>query len=147
MQLRFSVTSGPANTLNELLIGNLRQEPRRRDVERRYRTSRRLRGRHKFDRVRLTLLRLGDSKIRARNVPPRPNRLASFGSKQSLNGPQSLTTIAGSCRGHNLKSEMPCSAAWSTEARARLPLEPQDQAVRGVQIRFWFELLGGTSLE
>jgi hypothetical protein len=47
-QLRFSVAWGPANTLNELLIGNLRQEPRRRDVKRRYRTSRHSRGRRKF---------------------------------------------------------------------------------------------------
>ncbi len=85
-QLRFNVAWGPANTLNELLIDNLRQELRRQDVERRYRTSRRSRGRHKFDGVRLTLLRLGDSRIRARNKAPRPNRWASFAGKQSFNG-------------------------------------------------------------
>jgi hypothetical protein len=39
-QLRFNVAWGPANTWNELLIGNLHQLPRRRRVARCYRTSR-----------------------------------------------------------------------------------------------------------
>lgn len=83
-QLRFNVACGRANTWNELLIGNLRRGRRRRNVAKSYRTSRATRRRPKFDCVRLTLLRLADSQIRARSEPPRPNRLRQAQVNKSL---------------------------------------------------------------